>query len=95
MNITELLKNTAANINFTVTANDLEQFAEEIVKKTIEQTKQEHREKLIPRKKVCEFIKSDTLTKWKNKGFLIPVYIGTKSFYKQSDLEAINIHIEQ
>ncbi|MCQ2605413.1 MAG: hypothetical protein MJ204_02830 [Bacteroidales bacterium] len=94
MNIADLLKNETANIHLTVTATDLAEFAETIVKQTIEQTTQQHKDKLIPRRIVCKVIPDATLVVWKRKGYLTPVYIGAKAFYKQSDLEERNIFID-
>ena len=95
MKVENLLQTDCANITVNLSIDDLQEFAKTIVKQTIEQTKTVQKERLIQRKELGKYIPLTTLTSWKNKGFLTPVFIGGKSFYKFSDLEAINIHIPE
>ncbi|MGG5508108.1 MULTISPECIES: helix-turn-helix domain-containing protein [unclassified Myroides] len=52
-------------------------------------TPQVQREGYITRKEAARLLEVDlgTLWNWKNKGYLMPCYIGRRVYYKQSDID--------
>lgn len=89
------LAQCAPSINLTVTAEDLKNFASQL----IEQTKAEMEQSITDSKadsylsseKVMEMmeISKTTLWRWKQRGYLVPVRVGGNDRYKLSDIKKI------
>ena len=89
------LAQCAPAINLTVTAEDLKNFATQL----IEQTKAEMEQSITDSKadsylsseKVMEMmeISKTTLWRWKQRGYLVPVRVGGNDRYKLSDIKKI------
>lgn len=94
MNLTELLKSDA-NINLTITLNDLRTITNELIQETkseLENAIHEEKAETYPtRSEVCEIlnVNQSTLWRWKNKGYLMPIEVGGKHLYKMSDVKRI------
>ncbi len=94
MNLTELLK-TDANINLTITLNDLRTITNELIQATkdeLENAIHEEKAETYPtRNEVCEIlnVNQSTLWRWKNRGYLMPIEVGGKHLYKMSDVKRI------
>lgn len=58
-------------------------------------TPQSQREKYITRKEAAKQLDVDvsTLWHWKNKGYLMPRYIGRRVYYKQSDIDKAMVQL--
>lgn len=82
-------------ITVAVTLEDLREWSEAIVfeaKQELEQSIAEQKtEAYLSPKVVAERLEVDTSTlwRWKKKGYLVPVEIGGKRRYKQSDLNQL------
>mgnify|MGYP002627020877 CR=1 FL=1 len=94
MNIQELAQ-CAPQINLTVTAADLRDFATELISQTkaeLEQTITDSKaESYLSSEKVMEMleISKTTLWRWKQRGYLVPVRVGGNERYKLSDIKKI------
>jgi hypothetical protein len=94
LNISELAQN-APQINLTITAADLRNFASELISQTKEQLEQEisdsKAETYLSSEKVMEMmeISKTTLWRWKQRGYLVPVRIGGNDRYRLSDIQKI------
>lgn len=94
LNISELAQN-APQINLTITAADLRNFASELISQTKEQLEQEisdsKAETYLSSEKVMEMmeISKTTLWRWKQRGYLVPVRVGGNDRYKLSDIQRI------
>ncbi len=94
MQITELLQ-TSANINLTITLDDLRTFTNELIQSTKKELEAEilaqKAERFIPRLEACDMLKCDqsTLHRWAKRGYLVPIEVGGKRVYKLSDLQRI------
>lgn len=94
MNIQELAQ-CAPQINLTITAADLRNFASELISQTKEQLEQEisdsKAETYLSSEKVMEMmeISKTTLWRWKQRGYLVPVRIGGNDRYRLSDIQKI------
>ena len=92
--ITELAKQFPG-VAITIPAEDLEKFGNNLVKNTIEQYRAEiaakeaeaRQEKLLTAKEVAEFfgISTKTVTRWRDRGQLTPVYVGGLIKYRKSE----------
>ena len=94
MNIQELAQ-CAPQINLTITAADLRNFASELISQTKEQLEQEisdsKAESYLSGEKVMEMmeISKTTLWRWKQRGYLVPIRIGGNDRYRMSDIKKI------
>lgn len=84
---------------YTVSHDDLIDFANAIIKKTQEAAEQESasqdiQEEYLTRKEVMAILKrcDSTMTKWARTGYLEPVRIGGKYLYRKSDVEKLMKH---
>lgn len=86
------------SVSYTVTHNDLLDFARQIVERTKQMSDAERAE--IPastkdayctRKEVMALLRrcDSTMTKWARSGYLVPVRIGGKFLYKKADVERV------
>ena len=87
-----------AAVSYTVTHDDLLDFAKEIVKRTKEMDETEKTEVSVSaedayytRKEVMALVKrcASTMTKWAQAGYLVPLRIGGKFLYRKEDVERI------
>ena len=94
MNIQELAQ-CAPQINLTITASDLKDFAALLISQTkaeLEQTIADSKaESYLSGEKVMETleISKSTLWRWKQRGYLVPVRIGGNDRYRMSDIKKI------
>lgn len=85
----------APQINLTITAADLRDFAAQLISETKEQLEQEiaetKGESYLSSEKVMERleISKTTLWRWKQRGYLVPVRVGGNDRYKLSDIQKI------
>lgn len=94
MSIQEIIQ-SGANVSITVGTNDLLQFANHLIRST----KEELEESIIAKKKetyitpdeasIQLHVDRSTLWRWAKNGYLIPVEVGGKRLYKQSDIDII------
>ena len=83
-------------VNYTVTHEDLIDFAQEIMRQTQEMEEQKRLEEksladgeeYLTRKQARELLKrcEATMSLWARKGYLVPVRIGGKYLYRKSDV---------
>ena len=91
-NINELAQ-SAPNINLTITANDLKEFAAQLISETkaeMEKSSGKNKpETYLTGEKVMQMmnISKTTLWRWKKIGYLVPVRIGGNDRYRLSDIE--------
>ena len=96
MILNDLLNTTYSNITIAVKVGDLMLFAESLIKRAKEELivspKIEEPDELIPAKKLCEIldIKPPTLYKWQRQGYIAPLHIGGRAYYRRSDILNIN-----
>ncbi|OUP31666.1 hypothetical protein B5F24_16415 [Bacteroides clarus] len=92
MDIREIIRNSSSSQQLLiVSVQDLKKaFLEwdEEIKANIRSTPDD---KLVPLKEVAEVLKVNrtTLYHWSKKGYLIPIKIGGKVFYRQNDINEI------
>lgn len=94
MSILESTGNLNTNIEIKISAEDLHNFADELINRAVNEValvNQEKNEQLLNKEEakrllgVCDA----TLWHWANKGYLMPVKIGTKVRYRASDVNKI------
>lgn len=89
--ILNLLKSDV-NFNITIKKNDLLDFADYLINKTKIELEayvvSAKPEKYLTRLEVCELLKVDqsSLHRWKYKGYLVPIKMGSRSLYLMSDI---------
>ena len=93
MEIIDAIKNKE-NVLLLVSSNDLKEFAEYIVKRTIDLIEKGtvlNEEIYYTRDQVVKILNVNpaTLWNWSNKGYLIPVKVGGLNRYKKSDIDRI------
>lgn len=94
MNIQELAQ-CAPQINLTITAGDLKEFAAQLIAETkaeLEQSISDSKaETYLSSEKVMQMmqISKSTLWRWKQRGYLVPVKLGNNERYKLSDIKKI------
>ena len=96
MEIIDAIKNKE-NVLLLVSSNDLKEFAEYIVKRTIDLIEKGtvlNEEIYYTRDQVVKILNVNpaTLWNWSNKGYLIPVKVGGLNRYKKSDIDRIIDH---
>lgn len=83
---------------YTVTHEDLIDFAHEIIERTKEMNEAEKAEiaasddgEYYTRKEVMTLLKrcDSTMTKWAKRGYLVPVRVGGKHLYRKADVDRI------
>lgn len=86
---------SGANVSITVSGSDLLQFANHLIRTTKEElentllTKQKETYITPDEAKVQLHVDRSTLWRWAKTGYLIPVEVGGKRLYKQSDIDII------
>lgn len=94
MDIKQLVQ-CAPQINLTITASDLKDFAAQLIFETKEQLEQSisdsKAETYLSSDKVLEMleISQTTLWRWKKRGYLVPVRVGGNERYRLSDIKKI------
>lgn len=94
MNLVDLVQN-APQINVTVSAADLKEFASTLISQTkaeLEQTISDSKaETYLSTEKVLEMfeISPTTLWRWKKRGYIVPVRLGGNDRYKLSDVKKL------
>ena len=90
MNISEISKLGANNIQVVVSLADLNEFFEEKIAEAAASKPQEE-EKYLTKEEVCEALKvsSNTLWRWNKNGYLKPNKVGRKSVYLLSDIDRL------
>lgn len=91
MNIQSLI-DSKANVSVTVSVVELNEFAESIVSKVISQMELNKKpDSLCTMKEAAQQLHRTvgTLDRWRKSGYLIPIYVGGKPMYKQSDIDKI------
>ena len=91
MNINEISKLGANNIQVVVSLADLNEFFEEKISEAVASRGQEKEEKYLSVDEVCEVLKvsSNTLWRWNKNGYLKPNKVGRKSVYLLSDIDRL------
>lgn len=94
MDIREIMRsNSSSQQLLIVSAQDLIDVIDTSVKKTIQELmgNMPMSDKLIPLKEVAETLNVSrcTLNRWNKDGYLIPIKIGRKVFYRQNDINEI------
>ena len=91
MNISEISKLGANNIQVVVSLADLNEFFEEKISEAVASRGQEKEEKYLSVDEVCEALKvsSNTLWRWNKNGYLKPNKVGRKSVYLLSDIDRL------
>ena len=82
-------------VAITINADDLKNFGSELVKDAIKSYREEiaakeaeaRQEKLLTAKEVAEFfdISTKTVTRWRDRGLLTPVFVGGLIKYRKSE----------
>ena len=86
---------SGANVSITIGTNDLMQFANHLIrttKKELESTILANREEtyVTPDEASAQLrVDRSTLWRWSKTGYLIPIEVGGKRLYKQSDIDNI------
>lgn len=94
MSIQEIIQ-SGANISITVGTNDLLQFADHLIRSTKEElenailTKKDDPLVTPDEAKIQLHVDRSTLWRWAKTGYLVPIEVGGKRFYKQSEIDAI------
>lgn len=97
MNIHELI-NAGANVNLTVGANDLREFAQTIAVQTRKEIEREVTESksefYYTSEQVSNIFSVDktTLWRWSKRNYLVPIKVGGLLRYRKSDVERILNH---
>lgn len=96
MDIREIMRsNSSSQQLFIVSAQDLIDVIDTSVKKTIQELKESvsksNNDNLVPLKEVAETLNVSrcTLNRWNKDGYLTPIKIGRKVFYRQNDINEI------
>ncbi len=91
MNIKELLSSDA-HVSITVTPADLKEFAISLINETLAAKSEQKpvEEYLSPNETASLLgVSKNTLWRWSKSGYLVPVRIGRKTVYKQSEINKI------
>lgn len=94
MSIQEIIQ-SGANVSITIGTNDLLQFANHLIRTTKEELENtvlaKNKETYVTpdEAKVQLHVDRSTLWRWAKTGYLIPVEVGGKRLYKQSEIDII------
>ena len=97
MNLNELLKSESSSIQVVVSIADLKEFALAIVDEvSASDSRKKGDDQLISRKGAKKMLNVDysTLWTWAKSGYLIPIKVGGKVFYKRSDVNRLTDGIQ-
>lgn len=90
MNINQIMQSNA-NVQLVVSAAELKELFLEWQAEGQKQLAEAKSDSLIPADEVCTLlnVKKGTLLRWHNAGYISPIKIGRKNFYKQSQIEKL------
>ena len=94
MSLQEIIQ-SGVNVSITIGTNDLMQFANHLIRSTKEELENtilaEKNETYVTPDEVSVQLRVDrsTLWRWAKTGYLIPIEVGGKRLYKQSDIDII------
>ena len=92
--IKDLLRDERANVNVTLSLEDLREFVTELLENGTAAApapvEVERSRDLMTRDEVCEYlgVTKPTLHRWNKQGFLTCVKVGSKVRYRREDIEA-------
>ena len=94
--IANLLRDKRANVNVTLSLDDLREFVTDLLENGIAAAptpapvEVERSRDLMTRDEVCEYlgVTKPTLHRWNKQGFLTCVKVGSKVRYRREDIEA-------
>ena len=93
MLINNLIKE--GNITISVSANDLKEFALDIIQQTKRELEDlviaQKSEAYVSRQRACEMLDVDatTMWRWAKRNYLVPATVGGKKRYKMSDINKL------
>lgn len=93
--IQSLIESGVTGLTFTLLPEDLKFFADTLIEKAKETLLpilvSTAKEELLPKQEVMERfgVCPTTLHNWQKSGYLVPVKMGRKVFYRPSDVEAV------
>lgn len=96
MNLNEIMK-SESNIQVVVSIADLKEFALAIVDEvSASDSRKKEDDQLISRKDAKKMLNVDysTLWTWAKSGYLVPIKVGGKVFYKKSDVNRLTDGIQ-
>ena len=80
------------SMNITISADELTGFAKFIIEESRKEEEKDRKEdRLVPRKEAAEKLDVDfsSLWRWAKSGYLLPVHVGGKVMYLESDINKI------
>lgn len=94
MDIREIMRNSSSSQQlFIVSAQDLKNVIDASIQQAIQELmgNMPMSDKLVPLKEVAETLNVSrcTLNRWNKDGYLVPIKIGRKVFYRQNDINEI------
>lgn len=96
MDIREIMRsNSSSQQFFLVNAQDLKNAIDASIQQVIQELNEDvsksNNDNLVPLKKVAETLNVSrcTLNRWNKDGYLVPIKIGRKVFYRQNDINKI------
>ena len=97
--ISNLLRDKRANVNVTLSLEDLREFVTELLENGTAAAPApapavvERSRELMTRDEVCEYlgVTKPTLHRWNKQGYLTCVKVGTKVRYRREDIEAFAV----
>lgn len=96
MDIREIMRsNSSSQQFFLVNAQDLKNAIDASIQQAIQELNEDvsksNNDNLIPLKEVAETLNVSrcTLNRWNKDGYLVPIKIGRKVFYRQNDINKI------
>lgn len=94
MDIREIMRsNSSSQQLFIVSAQDLKNVIDASIQQAIQELmgNMPMSDKLVPLKEVAETLNVSrcTLNRWNKDGYLVPIKIGRKVFYRQNDINEI------
>lgn len=94
MDIREIMRNSSSSQQlFIVSAQDLKNAIDASIQQAIQELmgNMPMSDKLVPLKEVAETLNVSrcTLNRWNKDGYLVPIKIGRKVFYRQNDINKI------
>lgn len=96
MDIREIMRsNSSSQQFFLVSAQDLKNAIDASIQQVIQELNEDvsksNNDNLVPLKEVAETLNVSrcTLNRWNKDGYLVPIKIGRKVFYRQNDINKI------
>ena len=91
MNVIEKIFESGSNIQVTVAAKDLRDFAQYMINEAKSLKNSSKEEEYLSPKRVCERLEicETTLWNWQNRKYLVPIKVGGLKRYRKSDIDII------